>query len=51
VVLLADTVWPGGANLVILGADHRLALGQDEARELALLRLMAAAARRHAAHP
>jgi hypothetical protein len=38
VVLLADTVWPGGANIVALGADHLFASRQHEAHDLALLR-------------
>lgn len=51
VLLLADTVWPGGANLVILGADHLLTSGQDDARDLALLPTMDAAMRSHEALP
>jgi len=38
VVLLADTVWPGGVNLVALGADHLLSLRREDAYMLALLR-------------
>lgn len=38
VVLLADTVWPGGANIVALGADHLFAARQEEAHVMALLR-------------
>jgi hypothetical protein len=51
VVLLADTVWPGGANIVVIGADHLLASGQDDARDLALLRVMDAAVRGHDPSP
>jgi hypothetical protein len=49
VVLLADTVWPGGANLVVLGADHMTTAGQDETRDLAVLRVLDAAVRWHQA--
>ena len=38
VVLLADTVWPGGVSLVALGADHLLSLRREDAYMLALLR-------------
>lgn len=49
VVLLADAVWPGGANLVALGSDHLLTAMQDDAPGLALLRALDAAARHHRA--
>ena len=47
VVLLADTVWPGGANIVALGADHLFASQQEEAHDLALLRAIRFALRLH----
>lgn len=49
VVLLADTVWPGGINVVALGADHLYAPRRDEAHSLALLRAVDLAVRRHRA--
>jgi len=45
-VLLADTVWPGGANIVALGADHLFAARQEEAHDMALLRAVQFALRR-----
>jgi hypothetical protein len=45
VVLLADAVWPGGANLVALGSDHFLVALQADAHGLALLRAMDVAIR------
>lgn len=45
VVLLADAVWPGGANLVALGSDHFLTPLQEDAHGLALLRAMEVAIR------
>ena len=45
VVLLADAVWPGGTNLVALGADHFLTPLQDDAYGLALLRALDVAIR------
>ena len=47
VVLLADTVWPGGANLVALGADHLFSSRQWDAHDVALLRAVDFAVRRH----
>src|SRR5216110_2717182 len=38
VVLLADTVWPGGANVVAIGPDHLFTPREDDAQSLALLR-------------
>ena len=38
VMLLADVVWPGGVNLVALGADHLFAKWREDAYTLALLR-------------
>ncbi len=51
VVLLADTVWPGGANLVALGSDHFFAPLQEDTAGLALLRAVDAAVRLHGAWP
>ena len=50
VVLLADTIWPGGANLVALGSDHLLTAMQTDAHGLALLRALHTAVRLHEAH-
>lgn len=47
VVLLADTVWPGGVNLVVLGADHLFSSHQGDAHDVALLRALDFAVRRH----
>jgi hypothetical protein len=49
VVLLADAVWPGGANLVALGSDHFLAALQEDAPSLALMRAIDFAVRLHGA--
>jgi hypothetical protein len=49
VVLLADTVWPHGANIVVLGADHLFATHRDDAYGLALMRAVDFAVRRHRA--
>ena len=51
VVLLADTVWPGGASIVALGSDHLFSAGQDDARATALLRALDFAVRLHRAAP
>jgi hypothetical protein len=51
VVLLADTVWPGGANIVALGADHLFAVRQEEAHDMALLRAIEFAVRLHGTRP
>jgi hypothetical protein len=45
VVLLADTVWPGGINLVSIGPDHLFSPREDDAFGLALLRAIDAAVR------
>ncbi len=42
-VLLADTVWPGGVNIVSIGPDHLFAPGEDDAHTLAMLRAIAVA--------
>jgi len=49
VVLLADTVWPGGVNLVALGADHLFSRGREDAFTLAMLRAVDVAVRLHPA--
>jgi hypothetical protein len=49
VVLLADSVWPGGANIVALGADHLFVSRQQEAHDMALLRAIQFAVRLHGA--
>lgn len=46
VVLLADTVWPGGVNLVALGADHLFTRWREDAHILAMLRAVDVAVRR-----
>lgn len=51
VVLLADTVWPGGVNVIALGLDHLFGPGRDDAHTLALLRAVDAALRLHGAAP
>jgi len=51
VVLLADTVWPGGVNLVALGADHLFAKWREDAYTLALLRAVDVAVRFYGASP
>ena len=51
VVLLADTVWPGGVNLVALGADHLFAKWRDDEYTLALLRAVDVAVRFHGRSP
>jgi len=45
VVLLADTVWPSGVNLVVLGAYHLFARSREDAYILALLRAVDVAVR------
>ena len=47
VVLLADTVWPGGINIVALGADHLFARWREDAYILAVLRAVDLAIRTH----
>src|SRR5262245_5414562 len=49
VVLLADTVWPGGANIVTLGPDHLYTPRSDEGHTMALLRAVDFAVRLHGA--
>lgn len=51
VVLLADTVWPNGINLVALGADHLFFRWRDEASVMALLRAVDLAVRRYGPTP
>ena len=50
-MLLADSVWPGGVNLVSIGPDHLFALGRDDAYCLAMLRAVALAIRLHRPAP
>jgi len=45
VVLMADTVWPGGVNIVALGADHLFARWREHAYILAMLRALDVAIR------
>ena len=45
VVLLANTVWPSGVNLVALGADHLFNRSREDAYILALLRAVDVAVR------
>ncbi len=40
VVLLADTMWPGGINVVALGADHLFARWREDTYILAMLRAL-----------
>jgi hypothetical protein len=47
VVLLADTVWPGGANLVAIGPDHLFAPREDDAHSVALIRAVDVAVQLH----
>ena len=47
VVLLADTVWPGGINIVGLGADHLFGRWRDDAYLLAMLRTLDATIRNY----
>ena len=51
VVLLADTVWPGGVNLVALGADHLFAKWREDEYTLALLRAVDVAIRLYGRAP
>ena len=51
VVLLADTVWPGGVNLVALGADHLFAKWREDEYTLALLRAVDVAIRLYGRSP
>jgi hypothetical protein len=44
-VLLTDTVWPGGVNLVAIGPDHLFAPRDDDGHTLAMLRAVADAIR------
>jgi len=49
VVLLADTVWPGGANIVAIGPDHLFAPREDDAHSVALIRAVDVAVQLHRA--
>lgn len=49
VVLLADTVWPRGANVVAIGPDHLFTPREDDAQSLALLRAIDVAVQLHRA--
>ena len=51
VVLLADSVWPNGINLVALGADHLFLRWREEAYVVALLRAVDVAGRRYGPTP
>jgi hypothetical protein len=51
VVLLADTVWPGGANVVAIGPDHLFTPREDDAQSLALLRAVHVAVQAHDVTP
>jgi hypothetical protein len=51
VVLLADTVWPGGANIVALGADHLFTARQTDADGMAMLRTIDYVVQRHRRPP
>ena len=42
-MLLVDTVWPGGINLLAFGPDHLFAPREDDAHGLAMLRAIAVA--------
>ena len=48
-VLLTDTVWPGGVNIVSIGPDHLFAPREDDAHTLAMLRAIVVAIQLH--HP
>jgi hypothetical protein len=47
VVLLADTVWPGGTNIVAIGPDHLFAPREDDAHSVALMRAIDVAIQLH----
>ena len=47
VVMLPDTVWPGGVNLLALGADHLFSARLGDAYDMALLRAVDFAVQRH----
>ncbi|HEY3064766.1 MAG TPA: hypothetical protein VGL09_03190 [Methylomirabilota bacterium] len=47
VVLLADTVWPGGANIVAIGPDHLFAPREDDQHSVALMRAIDVAVQLH----
>ena len=51
VVLLADTVWPGGVNIVALGTDHLFARWREDAYILAMLRALDVAILHYAPKP
>jgi hypothetical protein len=46
-VLLTDTVWPGGINIVSIGPDHLFAPREDDAQSLAMLRAVGTAIQLH----
>jgi hypothetical protein len=48
-VLLTDTVWPGGVNLVAIGPDHLFAPREDDRHNLAMLRAVGVAIQLHRA--
>jgi hypothetical protein len=50
-VLLADTVWPGGVNIVALGTDHLFARWREDAYILAMLRALDVAILHYAPKP
>jgi hypothetical protein len=50
-VLLAETVWPGGVNIVAIGPDHLFAPREDDANTLAMLRAIAVAIQLHRVPP
>jgi hypothetical protein len=47
VIPIADSLWPGGVNVVALGADHLLGDFRNDPRGLALLRTTAFAVQQH----
>jgi hypothetical protein len=51
VVLLADTVWPGGANIVAIGPDHLFVPREDDAHSVALIRAVDVAIQLHRGRP
>jgi len=51
VVLIADTVWPGGISIGALGADHLFARWREDAYILAMLRALDLAVRAHGPEP
>lgn len=51
VVLLADTVWPGGVNVISLGSDHLFTPRRDDVHTVALLQAVDVALRLHTTEP